>query len=194
VSPLRLVAALGNPGRQYRDTRHNVGFMVAQELLRRWRGGPERMEDTSSVAAARIEGGAVLVVQPQTFMNRSGEAVEAVARRHGVETSEMLLVYDDADLPMGRIRIRTGGGAAGHKGVASIIARLGTDQIMRIRLGIGKSEDDLADRVLTPFTREELPAVKSMVEEAADAVAVIAGAGIAVAMNRFNRRETIPEG
>ncbi len=191
--PLRLVVALGNPGRQYRDTRHNVGFMVAQEVLRRWRSGSDRMEDAASVAPARIEGGAVLVVQPQTYMNRSGDAVEAALIRHGVETSEVLLVYDDADLPMGRIRIRSGGGAAGHRGVASIIVRLGTDQIMRIRLGIGRSDEDLTDRVLSAFTREEMPAVVKMVEEAADAVAAIAAAGIAAAMNRFNRRET-PEG
>lgn len=190
---LRLVAALGNPGRQYRDTRHNVGFMVAQEVLRRWRSGPDRLEDAASVTAARIEGDTVLVVQPQTYMNRSGDAVEAATRRHGVEASEVLLIYDDADLPMGRIRIRSGGGAAGHRGVTSIIHRLGTDQIMRIRLGIGKSDDDLADRVLNPFTKEEMPAVVTMVEEAADAVAVIATAGIAAAMNQFNRRET-PEG
>jgi PTH1 family peptidyl-tRNA hydrolase len=191
--PLRLVAALGNPGHQYRDTRHNVGFMVAREVLRRWRGGPERMEAGASVAAARVAGGTVLVVQPQTFMNRSGDAVDAAARKHGVEASEVLLIYDDADLPMGRIRIRPGGGAAGHRGVASIIGRLGTDQIMRIRMGIGRSEGDLADQVLSPFTREEMPAVEAMVEEAADAVAVIAADGIAAAMNRFNRRGD-PEG
>jgi PTH1 family peptidyl-tRNA hydrolase len=151
------------------------------------------MEAGASVAAARVAGGTVLVVQPQTIMNRSGDAVDAAARKHGVEAPEVLLIYDDADLPMGRIRIRPGGGAAGHRGVASIIGRLGTDQIMRIRMGIGRSEGDLADQVLSPFTREEMPAVEAMVEEAADAVAVIAADGIAAAMNRFNRRGD-PEG
>ncbi len=187
--PLRILAALGNPGRKYRATRHNVGFLVAEECLRRWGAGAAGEEDDALVAPMRVAGQRVIVVQPQTYMNRSGVPVARIAADRGVETSEILVVYDDADLPLGRLRIRSGGGSGGHRGVLSLLGELGTQDLMRIRLGIGKDEGDLADRVLSPFRPEELPVVGSMVEGAADAVAVIAAEGVMAAMNRFNRRE-----
>ena len=185
---LRIVAALGNPGRRYRNTRHNVGFLVASELLRRWRCGEDRLERDAVVSPIRIEDQAVLVVQPQTYMNLSGVPVGAMVRYRRIETTEVLVVYDDADLPLGRMRIRSDGGSGGHNGVASLMEHLGTREFLRIRLGIGKDEGELSDRVLSPFAPEETPAVNSMVESAADAVAVVATEGVLAAMNRFNRR------
>jgi len=187
-----MVVGLGNPGPRYARTRHNVGFMVASELLRRARAGADRMQEGALVAPARLVDVEVLVVQPQTFMNLSGPPVAGVARRRGIEPSEILIVYDEADLQLGVLRLRTGGSPGGHKGVASIVECLGTRDIPRIRLGIGKDEGELADRVLAPFTRAEAPAAERMVIEAADAVEEVAAAGFTAAMNRFNRREQGP--
>lgn len=187
---LRMVVGLGNPGREYQRTRHNVGFMVADELLRRGRSGEDRTRESSLVAPARLGDHEVLVVRPQTYMNRSGISVAALARRTGIEPSSILLAYDDADLPVGVVRIRRGGSPAGHKGVASIVESLGTREIPRLRLGIGKDEGELAERVLSPFSRAELPVVERMIELGADAVETAVTRGLTEAMNRYNRRPT----
>lgn len=187
---LRMVVGLGNPGREYQRTRHNVGFMVADELLRRGRSGEDRTRESSLVAPTRLGDHEVLVVRPQTYMNRSGISVAALARRTGIEPSSILLAYDDADLPVGVVRIRRGGSPAGHKGVASIVESLGTREIPRLRLGIGKDEGELAERVLSPFSRAELPVVERMIELGADAVETAVTRGLTEAMNRYNRRPT----
>lgn len=187
---LRMVVGLGNPGREYQRTRHNVGFMVADELLRRGRSGEDRTRESSLVAPARLGDREVLIVRPQTYMNRSGISVAALARRSGIEPSSILLAYDDADLPVGVVRIRRGGSPAGHKGVASIVESLGTREIPRLRLGIGKDEGELSERVLSPFSRAELPVVERMIELGADAVETAVTRGLTEAMNRYNRRPT----
>ena len=184
-----MVVCLGNPGPRYSRTRHNVGFMVAGELLRRARSGADRVQDEALVSPITLAGAEAVVVQPQTFMNLSGRAVAGVARRRGIEPSDMLLVYDDADLPVGTLRLRAGGSPAGHKGVLSIVECLGTREIPRLKLGIGKDEGELADRVLAPFSRAEAPVVDRMIQEAADAVERAARLGLTAAMNQFNRRE-----
>ena len=183
---MRMVVGLGNPCERYRRTRHNVGFMVAEELLRRGGSGAERMQDESLVAPVRIGDREIVLVRPQTFMNLSGMAVAAASRRRGVDPSEILMIYDDADLPVGVVRVRPGGSPAGHRGVTSIVQCLGTREIPRVRLGIGKDEGDLADRVLRPFAKAELPAVDQMIADAADAVEAVVLEGITAAMNRFN--------
>ena len=190
-----MVGGLGNPGPRYARTRHNVGFMVAAELLRRGRSGDDRMQNEALVAPARVGGAEVVVVQPQTFMNLSGTSVAAVSRRRGIEPADILIVYDDADLELGTLRLRAGGSPGGHRGVASIVECLGTREIPRVRLGIGKDEGELADRVLAPFSRAEAPVVDRMIDEAADAVEEVAAGGLTSAMNRFNRRnpDRIPE-
>ena len=181
-----MVVGLGNPGRRYEASRHNVGFMVADEVLRRWRSGRDRQEYDFVVAVARLSGVDVLVVKPQTYMNLSGEAVEGLASHYGYEAADLLLIYDDADLPFGRIRIRPSGGSAGHHGMGSIIKWMETNDIMRIRLGIGRDDGELSNRVLAPFTKEEKQVVDKMVGVAADAVEVISVSGVHAAMNRFN--------
>jgi peptidyl-tRNA hydrolase, PTH1 family len=185
-----MVVGLGNPGRRFSRTRHNVGFMVASELVRRRRSGQDRMQASALVSPISLGEGEAIVVQPQSFMNLSGPPVAEIARRRGMEPSELLLVYDDADLPLGAIRVRPGGSPAGHKGVGSIVESLGTREIPRIRLGIGKDEGPLADRVLAPFARAEWPDVERMIQTAADAVEAVAEKGLTAAMNLYNRRET----
>ena len=183
-----MVVGLGNPGPRYRHTRHNVGFMVAEEILNRARCGADRMRDEALTAPAKIGEQEFMVVQPQTFMNLSGVAVAALARRGGIDPSEVLLVYDDADLPLGVIRIRQGGSPAGHRGVTSVVQTLGTRDVPRVRLGIGKDPGDLAERVLSPFGRAEMPAVERMIKDAADAVEAVLVKGLTAAMNEYNRR------
>ncbi len=181
------MVGLGNPGPRYKGTRHNVGFMVAAELIRRGRSGADRVQHEAVVTQVHLADRELVVVQPQTFMNLSGDAVAPVARRRGIEAWEIVLVYDDADLPLGRIRIRAGGSAGGHNGVQSVLDRLGTRDVMRIRLGIGKDEGELADRVLAPFTGAEAAEAARMVERAADAVELLAARGLTAAMNEYNR-------
>lgn len=183
-----MVVGLGNPGPRYRHTRHNVGFMVAVEILRRSRCGADRMRDSALTAPATIGDHELVVVQPQTFMNLSGMAVAALTRRDGIEPSEILLVYDDADLPLGTIRIRQGGSPAGHRGVTSVVQTLGTRDVPRVRLGIGKDPGDLAERVLSPFSRAEMPQVERMITDAADAVEAVVTKGLTAAMNEYNRQ------
>jgi len=187
-----MVVGLGNPGHQYERTRHNVGFMAAGELLRRWRVGVDRVQDGAQVSPASIDGNEVVVVQPQTFMNLSGNAVASVSRRRGIEPSQILLIYDDADLALGIVRIRSGGSPGGHRGVASIVERLGTRDVARIRIGIGREEGDLAEHVLAPFSRAEGPVVEEMIQNAADAAETVVKRGLTAAMNRFNKRGDSP--
>ena len=189
IRRIRMVVGLGNPGPRYRRTRHNVGFMVAEELLRRARLAQDHVAAMSLMAPARIGDEEVLVLRPQTYMNLSGQAVAQAARRRGIEASEIVLVYDDADLALGRIRLRPGGSPAGHKGVMSVVEALGTREIARVRLGIGKDDGELAERVLRPFTKHELPVVEQMVQEGADAVVAIVARGLKEAMNTYNRRD-----
>lgn len=191
---VRMIVGLGNPGRQYERTRHNVGFMAAEAVLSRWRAGPDRVQDSAIVSPASIAGVEAIVVRPQTYMNLSGNAVSGVARRRGIEPSEILLIYDDADLALGSLRIRSGGSPGGHRGVASAVERLGTREIARMRLGIGRDEGDLADHVLAPFSRAEQPLVTALIDRAADAVEMIVKDGLTAAMNRFNRRGEDPAG
>ena len=186
---LRMVVGLGNPGRRYSRTRHNIGFMVADELLKRSRAGDDRIQDLALVAPARLGELEILIVRPQTMMNASGAAVAGAMRRRGIEPFQIVVVYDDADLPFGRMRLRSGGSPAGHRGMESIVSALGTREIPRVRLGIGKDVGDLAERVLRPFTRAEAPIVETMVLEAADAVETVARDGITEAMNKYNRRD-----
>ncbi|HEV7670904.1 MAG TPA: aminoacyl-tRNA hydrolase [Thermoanaerobaculia bacterium] len=196
----RLVLGLGNPGPQYRETRHNVGFRVVEELAR-------RLERSFEGDAARDECGSrvlslddLTLVLPQTFMNRSGYAARCLVEVHGFAPEEILVVYDEVALPLGRLRMRRGGSPAGHRGIESILQQLRTDQIPRLRLGVGRGErpaiaegaaeepppENLADFVLSPFAPEERETVAVMIERAADACAIWVADGVEVAMTRFN--------
>lgn len=164
---MRLVVGLGNPGPEYAGTRHNLGFRVVEEVARR-----RALRSWSPLCAALVaRGGDLLLARPQTFMNRSGLAVRCLAEREEMGPAEILVVFDDLALPLGRLRLRAGGGSGGHRGMASILEQLRSDEVPRLRLGIGPAPagTDLADWVLAPFEEVEREAVEAAVGRGADA-------------------------
>jgi PTH1 family peptidyl-tRNA hydrolase len=182
---MKAIVGLGNPGRQYAGTRHNVGFDVVDELARRWN---VQLRPWKSVAElAVVVGRGAVLVEPLTFMNASGEAVSRVAAFHKVEPPDILIVVDEVQLPVGRVRLRRSGSAGGHNGLKSIIQHIGPE-FPRLRIGIGRGDPkwDLADHVLSRFGADERDAVIESVQRAADAVELFVEEGIEAAMNRFN--------
>jgi PTH1 family peptidyl-tRNA hydrolase len=194
---MKLIAGLGNPGREYRDTRHNVGFMVVEEIARRhgltFVSAPSQVPD--AFIAKRHGAEPVLLAKPLTFMNRSGDAVAALARYYGIVPGEMLVVVDEVALPFGRLRARARGSAGGHNGLKSVIDRLGTNEFSRLRLGVGRGDArrDLADHVLSKFDAAERQALEEFIIRAADAAEMFAVEGIAKVMNTYNPEATAPE-
>ena len=183
-----LIVGLGNPGPEYADHRHNVGFQVL-ELLAQHRGLVfDRLLYKARVAAGQIAGRSVVLACPLTYMNRSGESVAALVRWYKTPLERLLVVYDDLDLPLGTLRLRPRGGSGGHRGMQSIIQRLGTETFPRLRIGIGRPPAgwDAADYVLHPFTEDEQPIITAARERAVEAIECWLTEGIVAAMNRFN--------
>jgi peptidyl-tRNA hydrolase, PTH1 family len=184
-----LVVGLGNPGREYGDTRHNVGFMVVEEVARRHDAG-FRSKFSGLVADVRIQGHRVALLEPQTFMNDSGKSVAAAARFYKVPFPSLLVVHDEVDLAVGRLQIRLGGGLAGHNGLRSVVRQLGSPDFLRLRIGVGRPDRGdprpVADFVLSPFEPEV--DVEGIVGRAADAVEALAADGAEAAQQRFNDR------
>ena len=185
---MKIVVGLGNPGSKYARSRHNAGFRALDRLAGRHGLRFGEREYKSLVARGSIGGERVVLVKPQTYMNLSGEAVGRARRALRLEPPDVLVIYDEADLPLGRIRIRESGGAGGHNGVASIIAALGGKGFPRVRIGIGRPGVGKlpTDYLLDALEPDEVPAFDEAVERAADAVEAILGEGLRVAMNRFN--------
>ena len=189
---VNLILGLGNPGEPYRDTRHNVGFRVVEELARRFGASLDRFEcgsQIAEVAPAADRPEPALLALPQTYMNRSGFAARCLLEHRGLEPSQVLVVYDEINLPLGRLRIRRSGSPAGHRGLESIVENLRTDQVARLRLGVAGPPPpgaDLADFVLGPFAAEEREAIEAAILRAADACECWLREGTDVAMNRFN--------
>jgi peptidyl-tRNA hydrolase, PTH1 family len=183
-----LIAGLGNPGREYRASRHNIGFMLVDRLASRLGVIFSRLETKALVTKAEYSGRRIVLAKPQTFMNLSGQAVGSLARFYKVPLENLLVVYDEVDLPFGTIRIRPGGGSAGHRGMASIIERLGTQDYPRMRLGIGRPPGhmDAADYVLQDFSRADGEALALFLDRAVDAVLVFIAQGLMTAMNQYN--------
>lgn len=190
---MKLIVGLGNPGPTYRGTRHNIGFAVIDEVARRANLEFESAPANALIAKIRQPTagiGSMMLAKPLTFMNRSGEAAGELLRYYRVEQSDLLVVVDDAELPLGRLRARAGGSAGGHNGLKSIIQHLGPD-FARLRVGVGRGIADqhrraLADHVLARFDADELAEVERMTTRAADAAETFVTEGIAVVMNRFN--------
>lgn len=184
-----LVAGLGNPGKAYAGTRHNVGFDVVDELARRAGGSFRRSWRFPAEWVEVCEGtGRALLCKPRTFMNRSGQAIAPMLRKKGFALADLIVVVDDTELPCGRIRIRRQGRSGGHNGLKSIIAALGTDEFARIRIGVGGKPGDQAmvDHVLSGFSPEDKRTVRGAIELAANAVWDIEKEGFEKAMNRYN--------
>ena len=184
-----LVVGLGNPGREYATTRHNVGFMVADELARR-HGGSWRSKFSGEVADVRLDGARLALLKPQTFMNDSGRSAAAAAKFYKVEPEDLLAVHDEVDLDLGRMQARLGGGLAGHNGLRSIASALKTPEFLRLRIGVGRPERGdrrpVSDWVLSPF--DPSVDVGSLVGRAADAVETLVRDGLDEAQQRFNER------
>lgn len=185
---MKLIVGLGNPGAKYRGTRHNIGFAVIDELAVRGAAGFYASPVEALIAKVRpADGGTALLGKPLTFMNASGEAVAGLVRYFRIELCDLLVVADDVNLPLGRLRARARGSAGGHNGFKSTIAHLGTD-FPRLRVGVGRGDlrRDLTDHVLTRFDADEQPAVEQVAKRAADAAEMFLASGIEVVMNRFN--------
>jgi PTH1 family peptidyl-tRNA hydrolase len=185
--PIRLVAGLGNPGPEYAATRHNIGFMVADQLTAQFGSTWERSTKWDALSA---NCGAVLLVKPMSFMNRSGYPLLAIAQFYKIAPREILVVLDDLALPLGRLRLRAGGGSGGHNGLESIIMQFGTEEIPRLRIGIGEAPfEGSVDYVLSRFFEEEKPIVRSIIDRAVEAVKCAIDNGLNSAMNTFNKTE-----
>ena len=184
---IRLVAGLGNPGPEYELTRHNVGFLVVDRLAAQF---GSTWDKSSKWDAAVAKSGEVILVKPLSFMNRSGHPLFAIAQFYKIEPQEILVVLDDFALSLGRLRLRPNGGSGGHNGLDSIIAQFGTEEIPRLRVGIGAAPMTGAiDYVLGRFFDEEKPLVRSSIERAGDAVKCAIDNGLVSAMNTFNKTE-----
>ncbi len=188
----RLLVGLGNPGSRYADTRHNVGFMLLDRIAA---GRGLRFDSEKRWRADIAKDGDRYLLKPQTYMNDSGVAVGRVAAFYKIEPAEVLVIYDDMDLPLGRLRLRPGGSAGGHNGVRSIIAHLGTDAFPRLRIGIGKRGGGGAQtgHVLGKFREEERSELENSLKNALLATAQIATEGLSAAMNRFNQTPKAPK-
>ena len=190
----RLIVGLGNPGAEYRNTRHNAGFMVIEKLLEGpFKGFEESHTADSRVFSGRFRGRSLMLQMPLTYMNDSGRAVGALSRRLAIAPSEILVISDDLDLALGQLRIRKNGSDGGHNGLKSIIAELQSSEFRRLRIGIGR-DGRVVDHVLSAFTAEEQPLWDEAVNNGAAAVTVILKAGLARAMNQYNTRPRAEKG
>ncbi len=193
---MKLIVGLGNPGRAYRNNRHNVGFACIDHLAKRYSISVARRQARARVGIGEVAGIPVMLAKPQTYMNQSGESVSILMRRLALPTGDLIVIYDDFSLPLGKIRIRERGGSGGHNGMKSIIASLGRQDFPRIRVGIGQpakgglpEHEDTSEAVayvLSDFTPAEKEAIAEVLSRVGDAIECILTEGTLVAMNRFN--------
>jgi PTH1 family peptidyl-tRNA hydrolase len=185
---MKLVVGLGNPGRKYAGTRHNVGFEVLADLARRFASGPPKTSFQGEVADVSLDGNRVVLLWPQTFMNRSGSSVVKARDFYKLTNQDVLVICDDFNLPAARLRFRAKGSAGGQKGLEDVIRCLGSDEFARLRIGIGAPPEgwETVDYVLGKFSKQELPDIEQAIGRAADAVVVWAREGIDHCMNQFN--------
>ena len=192
---LFLVVGLGNPGRKYQNTRHNIGFMILDRMVEKG-GGEFRAEARWKAEFARLGAAgekAVTLLKPQTFMNLSGESVGAAMRFYKVSAEQVLVVYDDVELEPGQLRFRARGGAGGHNGIKSIIQHLGTEKFPRLKVGVGRAADSrvpLSEHVLGKFSEPEREGVENCLDRAAEGVRFALAHGVLAAMNQFNAKPT----
>lgn len=184
-----LIVGLGNPGDQYQENRHNMGFMVVDALAERWGIEMKRKRKNALTGEGSFLGNAVVLAKPQTFMNNSGLSVGPLSRLYEIEPENLLVIYDDLDLAFGRIRLRASGSAGGHHGMESVIKKMSTNEFPRLRVGIGRPKqmsEEVIDFVLTGFHGNDKKKLKTVLEQATNAVEVYLQFGIEIAMTRFN--------
>jgi PTH1 family peptidyl-tRNA hydrolase len=183
-----LLVGLGNPGREYRETRHNIGFMLLDRLASKLKVRFSRLQSKALIASATYEERRIILAKPQTFMNLSGQSVQGLSHFYKLPLTNILIAHDDLDLPPGTIRIRPDGGSAGQKGMNSILERLGTDEFPRLRLGVGRPPGQMQapDYVLQDFSRDELSIVNETLDRAVEAAITFVLNGLEVSMNKYN--------
>jgi PTH1 family peptidyl-tRNA hydrolase len=188
-----LLVGLGNPGPKYAQNRHNIGFMVIDELASRWRADAWRSKFGAELAQADVKRQKAIFAKPQKYMNVSGEPVQQIMAFYQVEPKDLVVVHDEIDIELGRLKLKVGGGHGGHNGIRSIMQQLGGAQdFARVRCGVGRPQGrgpDVADHVLSDFSKAERTEAEILIKEAADAVELIVEKGPLLAMNRFNVRE-----
>jgi len=192
---MKIVVGLGNPGKEYAHNRHNVGFRCINHLAKLHSINMKQRQCQSQVGTGTIAGTKVLLAKPKTFVNRSGNAISQLMHKHGIKADALIVIHDDLNLPLGKIRIRPKGSAGGHRGINSIISALGSPDFCRIKIGIGRPAEEqstdrdteaVVDHVLSDFSPEEDQLIKPAIASAAEAVACIIAEGIITAMNKFN--------
>ena len=193
---MKLIVGLGNPGRGYANNRHNVGFVCLNHFARTQGIHFDKKQGRARIGTGEVAGSKVVVAKPQTYMNRSGQSVGLLVKKFNVGLDNLLIIHDDLDLPLGKIRIRQGGSAGGHKGAGSIITELGSQSFIRIRVGIGRpnknegftefSDDEIKAYVLSDFTSDEKQAITQVIPRVSEAILCLLTEGPVAAMNRYN--------
>ncbi len=187
---MKLIVGLGNPGAEYERTRHNAGWMALDAFARKFRIDVSRHEKNALTGTGRVAGGSVMLARPLTWMNLSGDAVRLLVNAYLETPADLMVIYDDIDLPLGKLRIRENGSAGTHNGMRSIVESLETDRFPRLRIGIGSAEGGpLRDYVLDEFSAEEQPAIARAIERAVDALVLFTRGDLRRAMNQFNRED-----
>ena len=193
---MKLIVGLGNPGREYTHNRHNIGFMCVNHLAKVHGIQLDKKQGQARTGSGNIAGNKVVLARPQTYMNLSGESVSRLARKLKLKSEDLLVIHDDLDLPLGKIRLRRGGGSGGHKGINSIISCLGSQDFYRIRVGIGRpdtvngsaedGETEIIDYVLSDFTIDEKKIITKVITEVTEAILCLLNEGLNAAMNKYN--------
>lgn len=188
--PLKLIVGLGNPGPEYAETRHNIGFRVLERFAESHRIAVDRKRFRGRFGQGRLGAEDVALLEPMTYMNASGEAVEDATRELRIDMRDVIVAYDEVDFELGIVRVRSGGGDAGHRGIRSIMEETGTGEFLRVRVGIGRPapSGDVKDWVLSEFEPEQTAVRDQVVEKAAEAVELVIRRGLSAAMNRYNQR------
>lgn len=187
-----VIAGLGNPGKKYENTRHNMGFITIDQLAEKHNIKVDKLKFKALVGEGRIAGQKVLLVKPQTFMNLSGESIREVMNFYKLEPEELIVIYDDIDIDAGALRIRKFGSAGTHNGMKSVVQQLGSDRFPRIRVGVGKQgKKDLVNHVLGGFAKDEVPLLEEAVTNAGLAVETILSDGIDMAMSQYNTKKRV---